>query len=294
MAVTDVGVATGGLGTIIAEAILQFNKANVFWNLVRTKSAVPGSLTVRFPVYGKIASSAVSAYASGAEDTDPTAVSISTTPVDIEVLRKVIRADITDLARYGSDDDLYENAGMVLGNAVAARFDDDIVSLIATFSQVIGDGSAAITISNLFDAVEALRTAGAPTVNGMYYGVLHPKQVWGTYGLSAVLDGIAFDKTNELLGAGYIGSLAGVELFTTPEIDPAGGTGTDEAKGLVFSPNAIGVGYKEIDGGGFINIEPQRDASLALTEIIANGYWNKAELVDAFGVVLHTKCQLGV
>ena len=158
MAVTDVGVAAGALGTVVADAILQFNKANVFWNLVNKKAAVKGSLTVRFPVYSNVASSDVSAYASGAEETDPSAVSITTTAKDVEILRNVIRADLTDLAVFGNGDDLLGNAGNVLGNAVATKFDDDIVSLIADFSVNIDNSDAAITLNNIFDAVEALRT----------------------------------------------------------------------------------------------------------------------------------------
>ena len=291
MAVTDVGVAVGGLGTIIAEAVIQFNKANVFWNLITKKAAPAGSLNVTFPEYTKVTSAGVSAYASGAEETDPSATSITTAATTLEVLRNVIRADITDLVVHGSDDDIFNNAGRILGNAVAAKFDDDAVGLFAGFSQNIDNSDAAISLMNIFDAVEKLHTTGAPTVNGKYFGVFHPKQIWGTYGLINSIDGIAFDKTNEMISTGYVGTIAGVEIFTTPEIDPAVGDNNDEATALIFSPEAIACAFKEINGAGFINIESQRDASKGLTELIANGYWELAELVDLYGCSITTQCQ---
>jgi len=291
MAVTDVGVAVGGLGTVIADAVMQFNKANVLFNLITTKSAPAGSLNVTFPQYTKVASSDVAADATGAEETDTAATSIITAATTVEVLRNVIRADITDLVQFGSDDSIMANAGAILGNAMAAKYDDDVVALFANIATTVGDGSAAITLLNIFDAVEALHSQSAPTVNGKYWGVFHPKQIWGTYGLINAIDGVSFDKTNEMLNTGYVGNIAGVEIFTTPEIDPATGTGSDEACGCIFSPQAFCGGYKEIDGAGFINIEPQRDASKALTELICNGYYAVDELVDLYAVRVLTAAQ---
>lgn len=289
MAVTDVGVAAGGLGIVIADAVLQFNKANVFWNLITTKAAPAGSLNVTFPEYTKVASSSVTANASGDEETDTAATSITTAATTLEVLRNVIRADVTDLVRFGSDDDVFNNAGAILGNAVAAKFDDDCVGLFGGFANNIDNSDAAITLMNIFDAVETLHTNGAPTINGKYFGIFHPKQIWGSYGLINDIDGIAFDKTNEFINAGYVGNIAGVEIFTTPEISADEGDNNDEATGLIFSPQAIACAYKEINGAGFMNIETQRDASKALTEIIANGYWKVAELVDVYGCSITTQ-----
>jgi len=291
MAVTDVGVAVGGLGTVIADAIVQFNKANVMFPLITTKAAPNGSLNVTFPEYTKVASSSVTADASGAEDTDTTATSITTAATTVEVLRNVIRADITDLVRFGSGDNVYQNAGMILGNAMAAKFDDAVIALFASIATNIDNSDAAITLLNIFDAVEKLHTQSAPTVNGKYFGVFHPKQIWGTYGLINSIDGIAFDKTNEMLNTGYVGTIAGVEIFTSPEISAADGDNTDEATACVFSPGAFCCGYKEIGGSGFINIEEQRDASKALTELVCNGYFAVAELVDLYGVTITTQAQ---
>jgi N4-gp56 family major capsid protein len=191
--------------------------------------------------------------------------------------------------KYGSSDNVYGNAGILLGNAMAAKFDDDCVGLFSGVSNNIDNSDAAITLLNIFDAVEKLRTNNAPTVNGKYFGVFHPKQIWGSYGLINAIDGIAFDKTNEFISNGYVGTIAGVEIFTTPEISADDGANSDEATACIFSPQAFGVGYKEIGGGGFITIEEQRDASKALTELICNGYYNVGELVDEYACTITTQ-----
>tara|TARA_R100001594_G_scaffold68682_2_gene103008 strand:- start:925 stop:1104 length:180 start_codon:yes stop_codon:yes gene_type:complete len=59
MAVTDVGVAAGGLGKTVAAAIVQFNKAAVTPRTITMVPATAGTNTVQIPVYSKMAVSAV-------------------------------------------------------------------------------------------------------------------------------------------------------------------------------------------------------------------------------------------
>ena len=77
MAVTDVGVAAGGLGKTVAAAIVQFNKAAVTPRTITMVPALAGSNTVQIPVYSKMAASAVTNSASGAEETTGSAASIT-------------------------------------------------------------------------------------------------------------------------------------------------------------------------------------------------------------------------
>ena len=52
---SDTGIATGGLGRTIASAIVNFNKAAVGPNVINMVAAKPGTNSVNFPVYTKIA-----------------------------------------------------------------------------------------------------------------------------------------------------------------------------------------------------------------------------------------------
>ena len=85
MAVTDVGVAAGGLGKTVAAAIIQFNKAAVTPRTIAMVPAQSGSNTVAIPVYTKMAVTAVTNSASGAEETTGSAASITTAAVTLDV-----------------------------------------------------------------------------------------------------------------------------------------------------------------------------------------------------------------
>jgi len=174
MANTDVGVAAGGLGKTIAAAIVQFNKASVTPRTVSMASAVPGSNSVQFPVYAKLGVSDVTNEATGDEDTEVAATSITTTATTVEVLRNHINARITDLAAYGNNDALMVNAGQVLGNAVAAEFDANICALFDGFATSKGTDDS-LRFIDIMDALASLETNDAPRP---YSAVLHPQQMY--------------------------------------------------------------------------------------------------------------------
>ena len=269
MANTDVGVAAGGLGKTIAAAIVQFNKAAVTPATISMAAAVKGSNTVQFPVYSKLAVSAVTNEATGDEDTEVAATSITTAATSVEVLRNHINARVTDLAAYGNSDALMVNAGQVLGNAVAAEFDANIC---------------------------ALETNDAPRP---YSAILHPQQMYGSFGLSNELGQVAAvngsngafgagsSASEGFLQAGFVTSLAGVNFYTSPQvIDGSDGT---EKKGAIFAKTALGCGYIDFGGGNFIEMRTERNELGASTNLVANGYWASAELVDLHGVEIFTE-----
>ena len=51
---TGAGRTVGGLGKIIGDAVVAFNKSNVMLPLVTVKQAVKGAITVQFVDYTKI------------------------------------------------------------------------------------------------------------------------------------------------------------------------------------------------------------------------------------------------
>ena len=77
MAETDTGVAAGGLGRTIGDAVIAFNKANVMLPLVTSKQAVRGSTHVQFADYTKLATSDVGTPGDGADETTVTSVQLA-------------------------------------------------------------------------------------------------------------------------------------------------------------------------------------------------------------------------
>jgi len=297
MAETDTGVAQGGLGKTIGDAVIAFNHTNVMLPLVTSKQAVKGAITVQFPDYTKVASSSVDAVADGADQS--TVVSMTTTARSATVSEHVIRADVSDLAVMGNADDLTGNVGQILGNAVAAKLDDDLVELGKTFSQTECGASSTLALSHIFGSMRQLRAAGAPFP---YNLVLSPKQVWGSKGLIALTNNSALDTAGssttdtatarplgllgmqgqEALSTGMIGTIAGFNVYWSDQIDEDVSSGGDAA-GFAFSKGAVGLA---VGPEGQFRIETERNASFRTTEYVAVGFWGQVEIKDAFGVYI--------
>ena len=84
------------------------------------------------------------------------------------------------------------------------------------------------------------------------------------------------DLQNEAMRTGYIGQLAGVNIYESANITA---DGSDDAKGAVFAPEAIAIAMKKD-----FNIETQRDASLRAFELNATAVYGVGELDDSYGV----------
>ena len=289
MAETDTGVAQGGLGKIIGDAVIAFNHSNVMYPLVHAKQAVQGAITVQFPDYTKIASSSVDAVSDGADQSSVT--SITTAARSATISEHVIRADVSDLARMGNAEDLTGNVGQILGNAVAAKLDDDLVTLGESLSQTECGAGTSLALSHCFGAMRQMRAAGAPFP---YNLVLSPKQVWGSKGLISLLHDAAVTGSNqkplslmgakgeEAMAAGWVGSIAGFDVYWSDQINEDVGSGGDAA-GFAFSKGAFGLA---VGPEGLFRLETERNASFRTTEYIATGFWGQVEIKDAFGVYI--------
>ena len=283
MANTDVGIAEGGLGKTIAAAIVQFNKAAVTPATVSMAAAAQGSNVVQFPVYAKLAVTAVENEATGDEDTEVAATSITTAATNVEVLRNHINARVSDLAAHGNADALMVNAGQVLGNAVAAEFDANICALYDGFATSKGTDDS-LRFIDIMDALASLETNDAPRP---YSAVLHPQQMYGSFGLSndlavtqtssstgAFAHGGAVSVGEQFYNAGFVSNIAGINFFTSPQvIDGA----TGRKKGAIYSKTALGAGFIDFGAGNFIQLATERNELAASTNLVANGYWAVSE-----------------
>jgi len=144
-----------------------------------------------------------------------------------------------------------------------------------------------------------LRAASAPFP---YNLVLSPKQVWGSKGIIGLLHNSALDtagssttdtatarplglmgaKGEEAMANGWVGSIAGFNVYWSDQINEDVGSGGD-AGGFAFSKGAIGLG---IGANGLFRIESERNASFRSTEYVATGFWGEAEIKDTFGVYI--------
>ena len=280
---TGTGRVVGGVGTIIGDAVVAFNKSNVMLPLVTSKQCPKGALTCQFVDYTKIGSGDVGAGTDGADYT--TMTSIDTAAKSAAIAEHVIRTDVSDLAAMGSAEDYTGNVGDVLGNAVAAKLDADLTALGTGFSQTECGAGTALSLDHIFGSMRQLRSAGAPYP---YSLVLSPKQVWGAKGLSGLLvdpsAGAQADNplSQTKLTNGEIGTIAGFNVYWSDQIEENVGSGGDAA-GFAMSKGAIGCA---VGPQGLIRIETERDASFRTTEYVATGFWGQIEIHDGFGVYI--------
>ena len=288
MALTNTSTAAGGLGRTIGDAVIAFNHVNVMYPLVSVQQAAQGSNHVQFSDWTKLASSDVTA---ATQATTTTAVAITTAARTATISEHVIASTVSDLVLMGSGDDVEGQAGPALGNAVAAKLDDDLVELGKSFSQTECGAGTSLALSHVFGAMRQLKTAGAPMP---YSLVLSPKQVWGAKGLIALTNDAAVTGSNskplsllgnkgeEAMATGFIGSIAGFDVYYSDQIDEDVSSGGDAA-GFAMSAGAVGLG---IGPDGLFRIETERNASFRSTEYVGVGFWGETEIKDAFGVYI--------
>ena len=277
----------GGLGKTLGDAVVAFNKVNVFLPLIMSKQAVQGSNSVEFTDWTITGAGDVSTPSEGA---DSTAQAIATAARVANISEHVLQVNITDMSMMGyGAGNLEDTAGLTIGNAVSAKLDDDIANLFAAGNldnDVCGAGTT-LTLAHIFDCLRTLNANSAPAPLNLALGT---KQVWGSKGLRALITDIAdADKPYSSFGAsqgqelannGFVTRIAGFDVYHSPQITEISG---DDEEGCAFSKGAFGVG---IGAEGLMRIETQRDASARLTEYVATGFWGEVEIKDSFAVSL--------
>ena len=288
MALTNTSTAAGGLGRTIGDAVIAFNHVNVMYPLVTVQQAAQGSNHVQFSDWTKLTSANVTA---ATQATTTTAVAITTAARTATISEHVIASTVSDLVLMGSGDDVEGQAGPALGNAVAAKLDDDLVELGKTFSQTECGAGTALALSHIFGSMRQLRAAGAPMP---YNLVLSPKQVWGAKGIISLLHDDAVTGSNakpmslmgnkgeEVFSTGYVGSIAGFNVYWSDQIDENVSSGGDAA-GFAFSQGGVGLG---VGADGLFRIAAERDEMLRATNYVATGFWGEVEIKDAYGVYI--------
>ena len=183
---------------------------------------------------------------------------------------------LTDLGRNASPRNVAADIGRLFGEAIAKKIDTDLTALFDGFSSVVGSAGAEVTVAKIFEAVATLRQAAVPMPLA---GVLNPKVAYNVKKnlTNTFVNPNPNDLTNEALRTGYVGNIAGVQMFETSNVD--GTSDTDNCKGGIFHKDALGLAMMQD-----LKIETQRDASLRADEIVATAVYGVGELHDSYGV----------
>ena len=238
--------------------------------------------TVEVPVYPTVSAAAVN------EATDLSNTAVNPTSATITASEVGVMTTLTDLGRDSASRNVAADIGKLFGEALAKKVDTDLVGLLDDFASANDQGGAGteLTADLLFKAQAILRSANVPAP---YYGVFHPKAV---FNLKKTLTQAGYSGTatamsdigNEALRNGYIGRIAGIDVFENANISI---DASDDAYGAVFHPASLGLAIKEE-----IKIETQRDASLRATEVVGSIVYGTGVIKDTFGVSVLTDAAL--
>jgi N4-gp56 family major capsid protein len=261
---------------IVAQARFTAEEQSLMMGLV-TKYNIAGQAgkTVQIPKYPAVTAADLT------EGTAPSDTDVSTSSVAVEVAEVGNSVLLTDLAAMGAGNPADE-LGTVLGNAIATKIDKDLIGLFDGFSSSIGGATTEFTVAHIFQAVATLRNRG---VTGSLACVVNPL---AAYNMKANLTNTfanpnGGDVQNAAMRNGYVGSVAGVDVYESSNVAIAG----DASKGGVFAPEALAIAIKSE-----FNLETQRNATRRGTELVATAIYGVAELDDDYGVELHVESSL--
>jgi N4-gp56 family major capsid protein len=254
---------------IIAQARFTAEEQSLMMGLVTQYNIQnQAGKTIQIPKYPAISAAAV------AEGTDLSSTTVSTSKVEVTIGEVGAQVLLTDMATYGADSPA-EAMGTLLGNAIATKMDTDLLALFSGFSGALGAAGQEITVADLFKAAATLRSN---KVTGSMAAVVHPFQA---YQLKANLTNTfanpnGGDLQNEAMRNGYVGTIAGIDIYESANISV---DGNGDAVAAVFAPEALAIAVKRD-----FNLAPQRDESLRAWELNATAVYGVAELDDDFGV----------
>ena len=262
---------------ITQEAIFTFQETSVMRPLVTLYPLMGSGKVAEVPVYPAISAAAVN------EATDLSNTAVNPTSATITASEIGVMTTLTDLGASSASRNVGADIGKLFGEAIAKKVDTDLCGLFSSFTTNTGGAAGTeLTADLLFKAQAQLRTLSVPAP---YYAVFHPKAL---FNLKKTLTQAGYSGTataiseigNEALRNGYIGRIAGIDVFENANLAI---DGSDDSIGGVFHPASIGLAMKED-----FKVETQRDASLRATEIVASIVYGKAVVKESFGAAITT------
>ena len=272
----------GLLDVILADAIIAFDKHGVSLPLVSVKGSPKGD-TTNWIAYNtgthKVQSADVAATAEGTVTPESALTSNKKTATHDMYS---INVPIYDEAELSNADSISDGVGDLVGAALAGKVDSLLNAAFDNFSNSVGTSTVALTVDNLFSAIESLQNNSAPgEVNGVFY----PSQIWGTYGISNDLVTSATYAGGSMQDEGgrngFVQKIAGVKIHTSPEFTETGSA----VKAGIFTKGALGYGY----AGDLFRLKEWEDPRYLRKYIIGSFFGGVADIVSGWGVKVHTK-----
>lgn len=177
---------------------------------------------------------------------------------------------LTDLRIESDPFQVRADAATELGAAIATKIQQDILTSFTSLTGgTVGSAGSTITWGHFLAARAQLKNKKAPEP---YVAVLHEYH-WFRLAKSAAVGATVTNSPrlqDEVAGRYYVGTVAGVDIYTTVDITP---DGSDDATSAIFSRDAVMYDQRRAP-----RLEPERDASrrgweLNMTAVYGYGAW---------------------
>jgi hypothetical protein len=269
---------------VLQEARLAFQKNAEVLPLVNVVdlSGQPG-VTADFPIHTTVA---ITTPASVTTDVTTSSI-IQPTFATLTLRRQTARVDVSDLAQESvSGVAPSVTAGRLIGNARIKAVETHVLgNMTSTWTSSVGaTNSTAITPENILSALLTLKKNEA---NENLVLSLHPSQEYHLLDDVVVTSSSGSDRSELGQSSMADGGLGGKMLFGAKVVSSMRvSTATDSNDiylGMLFNGMELGYAVKNIGANG--GIEFQRDASIALNEIVQN-YYDSSGRIRAGAFVL--------
>ena len=233
---------------VLAATVFAAEESSLFLggNLIPIVNAPSGLLQV--PELAKVDAQTVSSEADPGVDLDAKTIGNTKNSIVCELI--AARAVVRDLGSIDPNE-----IGRLLGRSVATAFDKAVYAALDTSVDSTTD-CVPLSLDAIFDSVAQIRANGE---NGQLYSVITPAQantVVKSIGTAAYAGG---DYQTEALRTGYIGQVAGVQLFVSSNITAA------NTSGYIFGQDALRIAMQKN-----VDIEIGRRTAAVGNDVVAS------------------------
>lgn len=266
--VTTAGDLSGLLVNARQDAIFAGYENSLYLpgSLITMYDVPGGSVTAQIPKFSAVGAGSVSteSYNEATPIEELEVTNVSNTGITVAAKTYAVRALLKDLGGLDAS-----NVGTVLGRAVAEKFDTDVTALFsdASIAGVGYNGSSAAADTMSLDLfAEAIATVRESKFAGQLNAVLHPRQIQSLLGDMTSADVAGSEAQNQAMRSGLVGSLFGVNIFSSAYIaSTTPGDLDDHWSGIMFAEDAFGCAMFR-----GVEIEAARNAAGLGTDLIAS------------------------
>jgi hypothetical protein len=227
--------------------------------------------TVQVPVWSAISAQLIT------DESQASFADADTNSQTITLAEHVSAHRVTDMLQGSAAGNVLSQLGDQAGRAIAESIDSLVFSKFASLTEGGPGAGAELTVDHILKAAATLRSR---KLVGPFYAVVNPLQAYQLKKELAITSGAAAlsNLGNQILSQGYIGTIAGVQIFESGLIAI---DGSGDSVGAIFSPSAIGMAAR-----GTISLETQRQASYRATDLVLTAQAGAGVLMPTHGLKL--------